>query len=406
MPTINFYLQGKNNPTGIYVRLREGVTIDAKAKTKFVINPSDWSAAKRYLKHTKDEKFKKLDEDLQELKRDILIAFNNSVKEKTINSEWLKSVIDPVKHSAIPLTLVEYFDYYREKQRYNLMKSSYNKLIVVKNFIIRLEKGIKKKILISEVNEDFIQLYMDFGSRENYSQNYLARNFKFIKTVCYDAELRGIKIDFQLRRLKIKETPTIIIYLTPNEIEAIENIHFEREALLNARDWLIISCETAQRVSDFLGYKIEDIRYEKNTKGKKVALLDIVQKKTKNAISIPLSSKVMKIIERRGGKFPRKISDQKYNEYIKEIAKEAGLTQLVNGSKQDVITRRKVFGKFPKWELVTSHIGRRSYATNKFGVIPTSLIMTMTGHKTEREFLKYIGKSETSMAMQLAEYID
>jgi hypothetical protein len=406
MPTINFFLQGKNNPTGIYVRLREGVTIDAKAKTKYVINPSDWSKTKRYLKHTKDEKFKKLDEDLQDLKGEILNSFNKSVRDKAINSEWLKSVIDPIKQSAIPLTLVEYFDYYRDKQKYNLMKSSYSKLLVVKNFVIRLEKGLKKKILISEVNEDFKQKYLEIGFRENYSQNYLARNFKFIKTVCYDAELRGIKIDSQLRKLKIKETPPTIIYLTPGEIEAIQNVNLKREALLNARDWLIISCETAQRVSDFLGYRIEDIRYQKNKKGNQIPLLEIVQKKTKTAVSIPLSSKVMKIIENRGGNFPRKISDQKYNEHIKEIAKEAGLTQLVNGSKQDAIIIRKVFGQFPKWELVTSHIGRRSYATNNFGNIPTRLIMTMTGHKTEREFLKYIGKTETSLAMQLAEYVD
>jgi integrase len=406
MPTINFFIQGKNNPSGIYVRLRDGVTIDAKAKTKYVINPTDWSKAKRYLKHTKDENFKKLDEDLQDLKREILTSFNTSVNDKTINSDWLKSVIDPVKQNAIPLTLVEYFDYYRDKQRHNLMKSSSNKLLVVKNFIVGLEKNLKKRILISDINEDFVQKYLEIGLGENYSQNYLSRNFKFIKTVCYDAELRGIKIDAQLRKLKIKENPTSIIFLSPAEIEAIQNVELKREALINARDWLIISCETAQRISDFLGFRKEDIRFQKNKKGRMVALLEITQKKTKSVIPIPLSSKVMKILENRGGDFPRKISDQKYNEYIKEIAKEAGLTKLVKGAKQDAKTKRKIFGEFPKWELVTSHIGRRSYATNNFGIIPTRLIMTMTGHKTEREFLKYIGKSETSMAMQLAEYVD
>jgi len=131
-----------------------------------------------------------------------------------------------------------------------------------------------------------------------------------------------------------------------------------------------------------------------------------VQKKTKTAISIPLSSKVISILNKRNGNFPRRISDQKYNEHIKEIAKEAGLIHLVSGSKQNLSLKRKEIAEFPKWELVTSHIGRRSYATNNFGKIPTRLIMTMTGHKTEREFLKYIGKSETSMAMQLAEYVD
>ena len=406
MPTINFYLQGNKNPSGIYVRLRDGITIDAKARTKFAINPTGWSKAKRYLKHTKDEELKKLDNELQELKVIILNAFNRSVGDKTINSDWLKSVIDPIKHSTIPITLVDYFDFYREKQKGNLAKSSYNKLAVVKNFLIRLEKQLKSKILISEVNDDFKQRYLELGFKENYSQNYLARNFKFIKTICYDAEMRGIKIDAQLRKLKIKENPTNIIYLSKEEIELIQKVELKREALLNARDWLLISCETAQRVSDFLGYKKEDIRYQKNNSGKEIPFLEIVQKKTKTAISIPLSSKVISILSKRNGDFPRRISDQKYNEHIKEIAKEAGLIHLVSGSKQNPSIKRKEIADFPKWELVTSHIGRRSYATNNFGKIPTRLIMTMTGHKTEREFLKYIGKSETSMAMQLAEYVD
>jgi integrase len=406
MPTINFYLQGNKNPSGIYVRLRDGITIDAKARTKFAINPTGWSKAKRYLKHTKDEELKKLDNELQELKVIILNAFNRSVGDKTINSDWLKSIIDPIKHSAIPITLVDYFDFYREKQKANLAKSSYNKLAVVKNFLIRLEKQLKSKILISEVNDDFKQRYLELGFKENYSQNYLARNFKFIKTICYDAEMRGIKIDAQLRKLKIKENPTNIIYLSKEEIELIQKVELKREALLNARDWLLISCETAQRVSDFLGYKKEDIRYQKNNSGKEIPFLEIVQKKTKTAISIPLSSKVISILSKRNGNFPRRISDQKYNEHIKEIAKEAGLIYLVSGSKQNLSLKRKEIAEFPKWQLVTSHIGRRSYATNNFGKIPTRLIMTMTGHKTEREFLKYIGKSETSMAMQLAEYVD
>lgn len=406
MPTINFYLQGNKNPSGIYVRLRDGITIDAKARTKFAINPTGWSKAKRYLKHTKDEELKKLDNELQELKVIILNAFNRSVGDKAINSDWLKSVIDPIKHSAIPITLVDYFDFYREKQKANLAKSSYNKLAVVKNFLIRLEKQLKSKILISEVNDDFKQRYLELGFKENYSQNYLARNFKFIKTICYDAEMRGIKIDAQLRKLKIKENPTNITYLSKEEIELIQKVELKREALLNARDWLLISCETAQRVSDFLGYKKEDIRYQKNNSGKEIPFLEIVQKKTKTAISIPLSSKVISILSKRNGNFPRRISDQKYNEHIKEIAKEAGLIHLVSGSKQNNSLKRKEIAEFPKWQLVTSHIGRRSYATNNFGKIPTRLIMTMTGHKTEREFLKYIGKSETSMAMQLAEYVD
>jgi len=53
---------------------------------------------------------------------------------------------------------------------------------------------------------------------------------------------------------------------------------------------------------------------------------------------------------------------------------------------------RKKYGRFAKWELVSSHIGRRSFATNHFGKIPTPIIIAATGHKSESIFLKYIGK--------------
>ncbi len=53
---------------------------------------------------------------------------------------------------------------------------------------------------------------------------------------------------------------------------------------------------------------------------------------------------------------------------------------------------------------VTSHIGRRSFATNNYGKIPTSLLISATGHSTEQMFLEYIGKTDTQKAMQLADY--
>lgn len=59
---------------------------------------------------------------------------------------------------------------------------------------------------------------------------------------------------------------------------------------------------------------------------------------------------------------------------------------------------------YPKYELVTSHIGRHSFATNNYGKIPTSLLMNVTGHTTEPMFLEYIGKTETEKAKLLADY--
>lgn len=90
--------------------------------------------------------------------------------------------------------------------------------------------------------------------------------------------------------------------------------------------------------------------------------------------------------------------------YIKKICKEAKINEIVEGSKLDKDLMRKVKKDYKKWELITSHIGRRSFATNFYGKIPTPLIMSATGHTTEKSFLNYIGKSHTDRAMSLANY--
>jgi hypothetical protein len=66
--------------------------------------------------------------------------------------------------------------------------------------------------------------------------------------------------------------------------------------------------------------------------------------------------------------------------------------------------KRKKSGTFEKWELVSSHIGRRSFSTNNYGKIPTSLLIGATGHSSEKMFLEYIGKTDSQKAIQLAEY--
>jgi hypothetical protein len=82
---------------------------------------------------------------------------------------------------------------------------------------------------------------------------------------------------------------------------------------------------------------------------------------------------------------------------------------MVFGSKiLETAPKSKIFRKeskqYKKYELVTSHIGRRSFATNFYGIIPTSLLIGATGHSTEAMFLNYIGKTDTQKANQLADY--
>ena len=68
--------------------------------------------------------------------------------------------------------------------------------------------------------------------------------------------------------------------------------------------------------------------------------------------------------------------------------------------------KRKVEGKYEKWKLITSHVCRRSFATNQYGILPTPLIMQITGHSTEKMFLNYIGKNSYDYAKQIAQFYE
>ena len=123
-------------------------------------------------------------------------------------------------------------------------------------------------------------------------------------------------------------------------------------------------------------------------------------------MTVPLNKIVMNILEKRKGHFPRRISDQKYNDYIKQVCKQVQInhkcSKSIRESNEGEI--RKKSSIFEKWQLITSHVGRRSFASNYYGKIPTALLIGATGHSTEQMFLEYIGKSDAQKALSLAVY--
>ena len=92
------------------------------------------------------------------------------------------------------------------------------------------------------------------------------------------------------------------------------------------------------------------------------------------------------------------------NEHIKKVCEKAKINTPTHGTLFDHKLKEKITKDYPKHLLVSSHIGRRSFATNNYGKIPTSFLMYITGHTTEAMFLTYIGKSNKDIAMELTNY--
>jgi integrase len=135
----------------------------------------------------------------------------------------------------------------------------------------------------------------------------------------------------------------------------------------------------------------------------KEGFIEIETQKTGQNVVIPMHPQVKEILEKRNG-FPKTLSDQRFNEYIKEVCEITKLNEPTEGSRINPKTKRKVISVYPKYELVTSHICRRSFASNLYGKLPNMVIMGITGHQTEAQFLKYIKITPKENAKKLQEY--
>ncbi len=119
-------------------------------------------------------------------------------------------------------------------------------------------------------------------------------------------------------------------------------------------------------------------------------------------MEIPLTPRVLKILDKRKGSFPRQISDVKFNEYIKTVAEIAKINTPTLGPLFDSETKRNIIGTYPKYKLITSRVARRSFCTNNYGVKETTMIMYMSGHTTEKALLDYIGTRESTIRANLS----
>jgi integrase len=415
MATINFYYRSKKDNAYLTTKLR--FSHDKKdfvktAKTEIHTSSEVWQ--KKGLERIKDAEIKKevnrVNKECLDLEAFILQKFEAEPnKLKTSSAEWLNNVINEFYNPTkdVPTDLIEYFNYYLKARKNEITTPHKQKIENLRNHLELIEHEHQSKYKIEQVNESFKNSFVDFYKKNKYSENYIKKQFVILKQVCNHAEYNGIKTSHQLKKLSIKGMKTPKIYLSPQELTKIENTTFDKPHLETAKQWLIISCYTGQRISDFMRFTKDMIRVED---GKKI--IEFKQVKTGKNMTIPVHPKVVEILNQNGGEFPQRQSDQKYNNHIKKVCAKAEINtptkgrKLVNvGTKENKLFRQQT-GVYPKHDLISSHVGRRSFATNFYGEIPTSFLIYVTGHSSETMFLNYIGKSEKDLALKISDYFN
>ncbi len=230
---------------------------------------------------------------------------------------------------------------------------------------------------------------------QQYSDNYCGQLLKLLKIILRDAEKSGLEVhpySNYIESFKQKSSDRILHILNPSEIKALKGLQQITEEYIDSYRWLLIGLCIGQRVSDLLKLSPDNLR-----KAATGLYIDILQQKTKKSVTVGVADPL--VIEILENEFPHKVSQVVFNKQIKALCRMAGINELVPGFKNNPKTRRKEIVTAPKHEFITSHIMRRSFASNYYGKIETPLLMNITGHSKESTFLTYIGTHQNKDAL-------
>jgi integrase len=262
--------------------------------------------------------------------------------------------------------------------------------------VLDYEKASGKPITFANTDTTFFDNFLTYLRSHGFVDATVHKYVKSFKSfLLWASEKRGIDVHpaFKFRMALKLKTDSDHIALTEREIHAIETLDTGANTrFAKARDLFLLQCYTGLRYSDAV------LLTEQHIRGAEIQI-DTV--KTRQALKIPLHPNVSAILARHGGMAP-KLSNQRANEYLKEVCKSAGLTDTV--SRMAYRGAKREENRQPKYECVGTHTGRRTFVTNALqrGISADS-IRKATGHKDLKSFDKYVRQTSESVGREFSE---
>ena len=284
-----------------------------------------------------------------------------------------------------------------KKGGYGLSESSIYKLHSFKKIVEKYQNEVlKRPLTIDEITNQTALNFRDHFLKSGYSLNSTGNNLTTFKKICNYIKDNDININIKLEKIETikerKETENIIT-LSIDELKQIKELDGLQPYLINVRAWLLLGCEIGQRAGDLLELSEKNIIEIDG-----VQVFKLKQQKTGKEIYIPITPRAKEVLN---AGFPYKISMTAFNAYIKILCRKANINEIVKGRKARTETTESQLIEGQKWEFISSHVCRRSFASNYYGKIPTSTIKAITGHTTEEMLLKYIGKTAYDHAKEM-----
>jgi integrase len=279
------------------------------------------------------------------------------------------------------------------KKQYNTIKSYHTCIKHLKRF------SESKNIPLNFQNIDLSfesRLREYFIKEVGLTNNTIAKYIKILKVFLSYCTDMGYNTKMDFKKFDVSEKPGEIYILTSEELMRMYYYNFKNERLAQVRDVFCFGCFTSARFGEIENLKWEDIKED---------TIQFYESKKKETKIIPLNVFSKNILEKYKGKdkpLPV-ISNQKTNEYLKEIGKILELNEPVRILKYR--GAEKIESYVPKYEVLTFHVSRKTFITNSLikGMSERDL-REFSGHKNDASFNRYVKFSNDFKFQKMNEF--
>lgn len=329
--------------------------------------------------------------------------------------EKLENISDFFKYNKIPFAediflekfdqeeisvAIDFFEAFTEfinVSKHTKALGTITKYTTVKNFLSQFTEFTKYPIRFDTINQRFEEKFMDYAYEERKTlNNYYGKLISIIKTFMNWSFDRGYHNNIEFKKLKRIENEIEVIFLEKGELFKLYKHDFENERLNKSRDFFCFGCFTGLRHSDINNIDQANIYDD-------FIQLTLIKTKTINhRVELNIFSKA--ILEKYKGTIYEplpKISSQKLNKNIQDCCEIIKLDNDVTITRH--IGSKRITKTFKKYELITSHVARKTFVTNSliFGM-NERILREMTHHKDEKSFKRYVDISNFQKNKEMA----
>ena len=386
--------------------------------TGYRIDSAKWDADKQRVKNGCSNKLK---QSASEIKASLLEYYTEiqsifkrfEVEDVMPTPEQIKEAFNalhkPVseepkpKKEALPCDFFQVFDNFVEDcgRQNNWTNSTFEKFAAVKNHLTNFREGLTFEFFDERGLNDYVGYLRDVKEMRN---STIGKQLSFLKWFLRWAFKKGVHQNnaYDSYKPKLKSTQRKIIFLTWDELNRLREfkIPSNKQALERVRDVFLFQCFTGLRYSDVFNLRRSDIKDDH---------IEVTTVKTSDSLIIELNNHSKAILDKykdvafEDDKVLPVITNQKMNDYLKELAELAGIAEPVRqtyyrgNERIDEVT--------PKYALLGTHAGRRTFICNALALgIPPQVVMKWTGHSDYKAMKPYIDIADDIKANAMSKF--